>query len=278
MSTKIAFISDIHGNLEAAKTVFKDIKKRGVDKIICLGDIVAKGSHPNECIELVRKNCFVVLSGNTDRVFSSEHNLDNVPKIERKRVEWNQSLITKENREYLQSLPFTYEFYMSGSLIRVFHATPAKDNIPILNIDSVALKSTLFEPTSKTISDKFADIVLYGHIHHQYMDKLYNKTLINAGSVGNAFDTLRLASFDSNTKETTNAHYVIIEGDLDSLEYGEDISFQFVRIPYNITKELEDLKDNLEPESYYHEITRGMYRDTAKVEEGFKERGTILRK
>ena len=40
---KIAIISDIHGNLEALKSVLNDIKNRNIDKIYCLGDIIAKG-------------------------------------------------------------------------------------------------------------------------------------------------------------------------------------------------------------------------------------------
>ena len=36
---RIAIISDIHGNLEALRTVLSDIKKRNIDRIICLGDI-----------------------------------------------------------------------------------------------------------------------------------------------------------------------------------------------------------------------------------------------
>ena len=52
--TKIAIISDIHGNLEALETVLSDIKKRNIDRIICLGDILAKGRHFSECIKLVR--------------------------------------------------------------------------------------------------------------------------------------------------------------------------------------------------------------------------------
>ena len=46
---KIAIISDIHGNLEALKATLKDINKKQVDKIICLGDTIAKGIHPHEC-------------------------------------------------------------------------------------------------------------------------------------------------------------------------------------------------------------------------------------
>ena len=45
---RIAIISDIHGNLEALKTTLQDIERRNVDKIICLGDIIAKGVHHKE--------------------------------------------------------------------------------------------------------------------------------------------------------------------------------------------------------------------------------------
>ena len=61
---KIAIISDIHSNLEALKATLHDIKSRNVDKIICLGDMIAKGVHPKQCIKLIRDNCDIVLQGN----------------------------------------------------------------------------------------------------------------------------------------------------------------------------------------------------------------------
>ena len=54
---KIAIISDVHGNLEALKATLKDIQKRNIDKIYCLGDTLAKGVHPKECIKLIKENC-----------------------------------------------------------------------------------------------------------------------------------------------------------------------------------------------------------------------------
>ena len=274
---KIAVISDLHGNLEATKKVLEDIENRKVNKIICLGDLIAKGHHPNECIDLIKKSCFVVLRGNTDNYFSQEHDLEELPELEQKRIKWNQSLLTPENRVYLASLPFCHEFYMSGSLVRLFHAHPKKDNLIVLNLDTVATKSQMFEPSENTVSQKNADIVIYGHLHHQYLDKLYNKTLINVGSVGNAFDVLRNDHFDSDVKETTNAHYLIVEGEYDNVKYGEDISFQFVKVPYDISQELADISQNLEPENYRYEIEKGMYRDMSKIEQGFKDRGATLR-
>ena len=62
-----AFISDIHGNVEALQAVLADIRGQGIAEIFCLGDIVGYGPNPADCIDLVRKHCKVVLLGNHDQ-------------------------------------------------------------------------------------------------------------------------------------------------------------------------------------------------------------------
>ena len=276
---KIAIISDIHGNLEALKVTLKDIEKRNVDRIICLGDTIAKGIHPKECLDLIKEKCEIVLQGNCDAHFSMEHeHIDKMPEQEQKRIKWNQSLINKEDREYLSNLPFCYEFYMSGSLLRLFHATPTINNKAIINVNKIEEKYQMFLPSEHTQSQNVADVVIYGHIHHPYMDKIYNKTLINVGSVGNSFDVVRSAQKDSNVLETTKAYYLIIEGEYGSKEYNSEISFQFVRVPYDIEKELEDEYKNIEKENYRCELTKGRYRDMTKVNEGYKKLGIDIKK
>ena len=271
---KIAIISDVHGNLEALKETLKDIKKRKVDKIFCLGDIIMKGVHSKECIDLIRKNCDVVLRGNCDRHFSQEHlDIDKFKDYEQKRIKWMKETISDEDRTYLLQLPFSYEFYMSGSLVRIFHATPKVDNIAILNISSIQDKLEMFYPSENTMSQNIADVVIYGHIHHPYLDTLYNKTLINVGSVGNSFEPIRNPKKDSNSIETTRATYLIIEGEYGKKEYSNDISFKFIRVPYNIDKELEDEELNIEKENYRFELKEGIYRNMEKINEGFRKVG-----
>ena len=271
---KIAIISDIHGNLEALTATLEDIEKRNVNEIICLGDIIAKGIHPKECLDLIRKKCKIVIRGNCDRHFSEEHkNPDELPEIEQKRIKWNQSMINKEDREYLLNLPFSYVFYMSGSLVRVFHATPEFDNKTVLNVDKTETKYKMFLPSEKTMTQDTADVIIYGHIHHPYMDKIYNKTIINVGSVGNSYDVIRNPQKDSNVLETTKSNYLIIEGDYESRKYYSDISFQFIKVPYNIDKELEEENLNIEKENYRFELKEGRYRDMTRVNENFKKLG-----
>ncbi len=43
-----AIVSDIHGNLEAFTTVLAEIERRGIQHIVCLGDIVGYGPNPME--------------------------------------------------------------------------------------------------------------------------------------------------------------------------------------------------------------------------------------
>lgn len=269
---KIAIISDVHANLEALNEVLKDIKKRKIKKIFCLGDTICKGPRPKECIKVIRENCEVVLRGNTDRYFSLETKFKSNSESELKRIEFHHNILSDEEKEYLYNLPLTYEFYMSGNLIRLFHATPNSDDETITNLDSPKKKLELFMPTSNT-STESADIVLYGHLHHQFLDKLYTKTLVNVGSVGNSFDAIRSDKYDTNVKEVTNAHYVILEGDYGS-KINEEINFELISVPYDIEKELKI--ENIENEVYSCELTKGKYRDMQKIYDYYKKIGIEL--
>lgn len=272
---RIAIISDIHGNLEALKTCLADIRKRKIDKIFCLGDIVEKGCHAEECVKLVRENCAVVVQGNCDVDFDTsiyKKTLHNISvELMHARVNWLNSLLSKESKEYLLNLPFCYEFYMSGSLIRMFHAHPEKKTGVIINEDTYETKYRMFEPSENTISKEVADIVIYGHLHAPFMNKMYNKTLINVGSVGNSFNVVRDDEKDSDVLETTAIHYLILEGEYGAKEYGGSFSFEFVRVPYDIDKELEDLEQNIEPEDYRKELKEGRYRNMSKIQEKAEE-------
>lgn len=278
---RIAVISDIHGNLEALKSTIKDIKSRNVDKIYCLGDIISKGNHTHECIEIIKKECELVLSGNCDRHFSNILDKEKVKeklkdeekiKIELDRWENLNKILTEEEKQYLKNLPYSHEFYLSGSLVRMFHASPERDNLVVINQDFMEDKYKMFLPSEKTQTQKVADIVVYGHIHHQYMDKLYNKTLLNTGSIGNSFCLIRNDKKDSSVKEIRQAHYVILEGKYGEKEYlDSSIGMQFIKVPYNVEKELED--DAYEKDVFRYEVLNGTYRNMTKIKENFERLG-----
>ena len=270
---KIAIISDIHGNLEALKTVLSDIKKRNISTIYCLGDIIAKGCHSHECIKSIRENCEIVVQGNTDEFFYrnfTEEELSLKQDDAINRIKWNQDMLTQEDKEYLKNLPYCYEFYFSGRLVRLFHATPDIIDGFKGHFDKIEHYFELFKPSDKTLSQKLADVVIYGHAHMQELEKLYNRTIINTGSVGNPIDVFRNDEKDGYYKNTVMSNYVILNGNFGK-EYNE-ISYEFVNIPYNIEKELSS--DNIfEKEEYETELKYGKYRDIKKVYKSFPDRG-----
>lgn len=263
---KIAIIADIHGNREALKTVLKDIKARNCDKIICLGDIISKGKFSNECVELIKNNCDVVLRGNCDDFFTKDHDLNNLNEQDKQRVLKYRKILTPENKEYLSNLPFCYEFYLSGRLVRVFHAGPDT----VYNYSNTSIyapidkKYKMFEPNTLTLSNNIADIVIYGHIHLQLMNKIYNRTLVCCGSIGNNLDYVRNDSKDGNILNTTCVNYVILEGFLNSKKH-DTMDIDFIQVQYNIDKELNDSKNVTESDSLYYELKHGKYRDIKKI-------------
>lgn len=72
-----AIISDIHSNLEALTAVLADIERRGIKRIVCLGDVVGYGPNPHECIDLVIERCEFCICGNHDHaVFYEPYNFN----------------------------------------------------------------------------------------------------------------------------------------------------------------------------------------------------------
>jgi diadenosine tetraphosphatase ApaH/serine/threonine PP2A family protein phosphatase len=100
-------LSDIHANLEALQAVLAAVDERKPDRILCLGDVVGYGASPNECLDLVRSRCEVVLLGNHDAAASGGPEAARFNVYARTAAEWTARTLTRDNREYLQKLPLT---------------------------------------------------------------------------------------------------------------------------------------------------------------------------
>ncbi|MGM0873333.1 MAG: metallophosphoesterase family protein [Bacillota bacterium] len=238
---RIAIISDVHGNIPALNAVFEDIKSRQIQRVFCLGDLVGKGPDSSEAIDQVRDICEVVVKGNWDDFITKE--------TEYESLKWHQKQLSNEQCNYLDNLPFSNDFYMSGKLIRLFHASPFSLYTRIQSWDSVEKRLSMFEHTEETGGiNRTPDVVGYGDVHHAFIQHFHGKTLFNTGSVGNPLDI-------------TQASYTILEG-----EYGFDgnssFSVQFVRVPYDIEHAIQLAKNAKMPdlEPYIQELTTARYR------------------
>lgn len=67
-----AIIGCIHGNLAALLAALDDIRARGIERVVCLGDIVGFGPEPAACVERVRSSCFMTIRGDHDQAVLAE--------------------------------------------------------------------------------------------------------------------------------------------------------------------------------------------------------------
>ena len=240
---KIAVISDIHGNLLALEAVLDMIKKHGVDKIICLGDIIGKGPSSRETIDICRKECDIVIKGNWEDALVKASRKEGSLYPHGFRTRWYLDSIGSEERlEYLDSLPHSTELYLSGKLVRLFHAHPANYNryFPHSPIEQ---RLELFQPSEFSNEQKTADIAIYADIHSVYFQNVEGKHLINVGSVGNPLDT-------------TDASFIILE-EYDENNYG----MQFMRTTYDREQAIEIAKKANAPDldGYISELRTAKY-------------------
>ena len=243
---KIAIISDVHGNITALKAVITDIEKRNINKIFCLGDSVLKSCNSDQVIDLLKEKCEVILKGNCDEAITR-------PDIPKGRF-WTRDLIGEERASFIYNLPIYHDFYMSGYLIRLFHASPfGLDYIfnPMFSNEHTIYSATeihdamqLFENTEfigKSKSDPVPDMVGYGHIHTPNLLRIRNKTIFNPGSVGMPIEMLNDNYNDETNKFSTLASYIILEGDYESKNLSS-IDINLVRLPYNVEEEIKLLE------------------------------------
>lgn len=268
---KIAVISDIHGNLEALQTILADIKQRNIKRIFCLGDIIFKGTHSEECVNLVRESCDVVIKGNCDSFFTKDLEIMATTEEQKRNISWTQKNLSLKSIEYLQNLPYCFEFYLSGRLVRLFHATPAQIDVLVASYDTLDSYYSMFLPSKNTLSQNRADVVIYGHLHTPFMQKIYNRILLNPGSVGNSLDLYRNPDKDGNVKNTTVANYLLISGVYNSKDWNESISYEFISVPYDIKNELTNA-DAIDA-VYQEELENGKYRNMDRIYKNFETKG-----
>lgn len=119
---RIAIISDIHSNLEALQKAIEIIEQKGVDKVVCLGDIVGYGANPKQCLELTRKISHHIIMGNHDQASADINNTRNFTEYAKEALFWSNHVLSQTEKEFLRSLPFTIEI----ENINFVHSSPFK--------------------------------------------------------------------------------------------------------------------------------------------------------
>ena len=188
MSGPIAVFSDVHGNLPGLEAILADIDRRGVDDVVCLGDLVGYGPLPNEVARLVRDRAIPTVMGNYDQgIGFATGDCGCVYKTDEQRAEgaaslqWTEQATGRETRAYLRTLED-----------RLILATPAGDLLAVHGSPR-RINEYLFEDRPETAMARLAvanpyRAIVFGHTHIPYVREVAGTAFVNVGSGGRPKD------------------------------------------------------------------------------------------
>ena len=179
---KIAVFSDIHGNLPALTSILQDIAKKNVDKIIFLGDAIAIGPKPKECLDMLVKNNVVYVPGNHELYYCIGPHIDKQMEDEEwEHQTWIEGELAGEYKEYLKSLPLVYNIDSDGKKYAFSHFLLARKKtlFPYEEMQAVKINGP-----EMYIDFQDSDYTFIGHEHKPFMVSKGNKYIVDVGSSG----------------------------------------------------------------------------------------------
>lgn len=160
---KIAMISDVHANLAALEAAMEDIRLHDPDEIVCLGDTVGYGPQPAECLDIVRRECSLVLMGNHEHAVL--YGAEQFTPLAQTAIDWTaRTLRDRETLDYISSLSCDCR---RGNL-RFVHGSIRN---PLLDYVREADSPWAFLHLVRTLQDAFTDfnICFVGHNHRAFL-------------------------------------------------------------------------------------------------------------
>jgi diadenosine tetraphosphatase ApaH/serine/threonine PP2A family protein phosphatase len=153
---RVAALYDVHGMPWALEAVLAEVD---ADAIVFGGDYLY-GPYPRETVAQIRSLDAHVVRGNCEDLAE----------------EWEREELAPGDLEWLQALPLSV--VVDGVLY--CHAAP-RDNTPITTVATPdAVVATTFAGYTGTI--------VIGHTHHQFDRRLGDLRIVNAGSIGMAYE------------------------------------------------------------------------------------------
>lgn len=232
---RLAVISDIHGNCFALEHVLEDIRRQGIEQIVCLGDAIQGGAQPAETVHLLRELGCPIVMGNADDWLLTGIDTSPHEKITEQQLAvrgWTLAQLSDEDKAYIQQFQPTIEVSLeSGKRLLCFHGSPH-------SYDDILLPNTP-EETFRQLLDGFGvDLLTGGHTHTQQLRRLGDARYFNPGSIGLAYNWQQT---EDGFRADPWADYAIVTSE------GDNLGIDFRRIPFNVQELAQIIRSSGRP-------------------------------
>ena len=174
---RFAAIADIHGNLWALDAVLTDIRSRGVDLIVNLGDHLYGPLDPPGTADRLMALDLPTISGNQDRELLGNNSAQGT-------LRQNREALSSKHRAWLSGLPSTLLWEQHDVLL--CHGTPFADDIYLLEeVNSTGVTLAAPGRILSLLGGALHSLILCGHTHIPRTIMLpHGQTIVNPGSIG----------------------------------------------------------------------------------------------
>jgi len=98
-------LGDIHGNREALASALAYLDGRGVDRVLCVGDIVGYNADPDECVAMLRARKAACIAGNHDLIGTGRLGFERCSNKAMHSLMRTRRALRPETAEWLRALP-----------------------------------------------------------------------------------------------------------------------------------------------------------------------------
>lgn len=176
---RIALLSDIHGNLPALEAVVADLRARGADTIVNLGDILSGPLLPLETARYLMAQDWPTIAGNHERQLLAITAAKPGGASDR----FARGCLGEAELDWLRALPATLRL---NDEVFLCHGTPRRDIEYFLDSqvgERLVLASA--EEVTERLGEERSELVCCGHTHiPRVLRSARGQWLVNPGSVG----------------------------------------------------------------------------------------------
>ena len=227
--TRIAVLSDIHGNLPALQAVMTHMAQFSLDHVVVAGDVVNWGPFSAQVTEIVMNNHWSVIRGNNE-YYLLDYDTVRQPESWREYglMPWLKEQLRGKWQHVIAGWPDVIQLrYSDAPPIVMFHGTPDGPWAPIFPQQYVS-----DEDVAQILAPIDASTVICGHSHLALDRQVERWHIINPGTVGVPLDG------------DLRAQYAILDGD----EQGWKATFH--RVDYDQTPLYEEFEQQQFVERY----------------------------
>ena len=189
--TRLAVLSDIHGNLPALQAVLEDASRQAIDRYIQAGDYTA-GPQATECLEIQRSLPGWMIRGNGEVNLRRYETGQAPPQWHTSRqfglLRWDHARMSRADLDFLYALPEQQVVQIEGAApIRVVHGSPRSPYEQLFVEDQPAIE--------RALADINEAVLVCGHTHRPWAYRRNGQLALNPGAVCGPLNGFRGAQY-----------------------------------------------------------------------------------